>query len=88
MDWRYLEYVHLNRFPKSPVPCPREICDGQEFENVSAWFSHAATVQKYDPHVNLQRPDGSCTCQMRKRLPFWETACHGVEIGRFSYIIH
>jgi hypothetical protein len=33
---RHLENVHLNRFPKGSVPCPREICDEQEFENVSA----------------------------------------------------
>ena len=24
---RHLENVHLNRFPKGPVPCPREICN-------------------------------------------------------------
>lgn len=35
------------------MPCPREICDGQEFENESAWLSHAATVHKYDLHVKL-----------------------------------
>src|SRR5437868_13298525 len=30
-------------------------CDGQEFENESAWLSHAATVHKYDLHVKLHR---------------------------------
>jgi hypothetical protein len=52
---RHLENVHLNRFPKGPVPCPREICNGQEFENEYAWLSHAATVHKYDLHVKLHR---------------------------------
>jgi hypothetical protein len=37
------------------VPCPREIYNGQEFENESAWLSHAATVHKYDLHVKLHR---------------------------------
>jgi hypothetical protein len=52
---RHLENVHLNRFPKGPVPCPREICNGQKFENESAWLNHAATVHKYDLHVKLHR---------------------------------
>jgi hypothetical protein len=37
------------------MPCPREICDGQKFENESAWLSHAATVHKYDLYVKLHR---------------------------------
>jgi hypothetical protein len=41
---RHLENIHLNRFPKGPVPCPREICNGLEFENEHAWFSHATRV--------------------------------------------
>jgi Protein of unknown function (DUF3435) len=52
---RHLEDIHLNRFPEGPVPCPREICNGQEFENVYAWLSHAATVHKYELHVKLHR---------------------------------
>jgi hypothetical protein len=52
---RHLENVQLNRFPKGPVPCPREICNGQEFENEYAWLSHAATMHKYDLHVKLHR---------------------------------
>jgi hypothetical protein len=30
------------------VPRPREIYNGQEFENGSDWLSHAATVHKYE----------------------------------------
>jgi len=37
------------------VPCPREICNGQEFENEYAWLSNAATVHKCDLHVKLHR---------------------------------
>jgi hypothetical protein len=37
------------------VPCPREICNGQEFESEYAWLSHAVTVHKYDLHVKLHR---------------------------------
>ena len=52
---RHLENVHLNRFLKGPMLCPRDICNGQEFENEYAWLSHAATVHKYDLHVKLHR---------------------------------
>ena len=37
------------------MPCPREICNGQEFESEYAWLSHAVTVHKYDLHVKLHR---------------------------------
>ena len=37
------------------MPCPREICNGQEFENEYAWLSYAARVHKYDLHVKLHR---------------------------------
>ena len=32
----HLGDICLNCFPKGPVPCPREICNGHEFENVYA----------------------------------------------------
>src|SRR5436190_9149708 len=48
-----LENVHLNRLPKGPVPRPREVCNGQEFEKESGQVSRAATVHKYNLHAKL-----------------------------------
>jgi len=41
------------------VPRPREIYNGQEFENGSDWLSHAAMVHKYVKTPQLKFPQRS-----------------------------